>query len=120
MHKENECKILASSKFKYEPRMMIELPNIITLIRAMSMKTISPNIWNDLIALLPGTIPFDDEWKTKNGADYRKFVKHFLPNFSSKEREVAIEDGLTLRQILMRRGFYFNAQNTLDSSELAR
>jgi len=120
MHKENECKIFSSSKYKYEPQMLHDLPCIITQTRAICIKTISPNIWNDLSALLSGTTPYDDEWKLKNEGNYNKFAKKLLPHFNEKEREEAVQSGLTLRKNFMRRGFYFNAQNTVDLSRLTR
>lgn len=100
--------------------MLSELPNIITQTRAMAFKTMAANIWNDLKALLPGTTRYDDDWTLSNAGEYRKFVKKILPNSNEKERRAAIEDALTLRKVLMRRAYYINAQDTLDSNELAR
>lgn len=111
---------MASSKFKYEPKMLTELANIITQTRAVAIKTTASNMWNDLNALLPGTTRYDDDWKASNAGEYRKFIKKVLPHSNERERKLAIEDALTLRKVLMRRAFYINAQDILDSNERTR
>lgn len=113
---ENECKILAASKLQYEPRMIDELARIITQARALAIKANSPKIWNDLTELLSGTMTFDYDFKSSNAIEYRKAVKKIWPNFKEKERRVAIGDALTLKKVLMRRGFYINAQDSVDET----
>lgn len=70
--------------------------------------------------LLTGTVRYSDDWKLANAGEYRRFVKNILPNSNERERKLAIEDALTLRKLILRRAFYINAQDTLDSKELAR